>query len=83
MENFLLIVFWIIVAFYLLRLGARYLLPWLLRRFVKKMTERMSGTIKKEGEVSVKYNPVESPRIDPNEGEYVDFEEIKDTDKKK
>jgi hypothetical protein len=87
MEDFLLVVFWIIVAFYLLRLGLRFFLPRLINRFVRKMSERMSGTqqtkSKKEGEISVKYNPVETPRIDPDAGEYVDFEEIKDNNKKK
>lgn len=46
------------------------------------MTGSQPPRNRKEGEVSVKYSPVESPRIDPSEGEYVDFEEIKDTDKK-
>jgi len=37
-----------------------------------------SADSRKEGEVKVNYSSVESPRIDPNAGEYIDFEEIKD-----
>jgi len=83
MESFLLFVFWVLVAFYAFRLAFRYLMPWLLKRFFNKLQQNMSNAQqqakpRKEGEVNVNYTPVDSPRIDPNLGEYVDFEDIQD-----
>jgi hypothetical protein len=83
METFFLVIFWVIVIFYLLRLGFRYILPWAIKRFIQKMHNKMtgdqaSGGSRKSGEVKVNYSTVETPRIDPNAGEYIDFEEIKD-----
>lgn len=86
MEGFLLFIFWIILIFYLFRLFFRYGMPWLLSRYFRKMQEKMRDThqAKKEtkhGEVKVKMSGNDQPRVDPNIGEYVDFEEVKDNNK--
>ncbi|HOI31763.1 MAG: hypothetical protein RBR84_02415 [Bacteroidales bacterium] len=86
MEGFLLFIFWVILIFYLFRLFFRYGLPWLLSRYVRKMQEKMQGTHQakqkpKEGEVKVKMPGNDQPRVDPDIGEYVDFEEVKDNNK--
>lgn len=86
METFISIIFWTILIYYALRLVLRYLVPFLLARFVNRMQNRMSGFDQKdnppqqEGEVKVKFTPKDSPKSDPKVGEYIDFEEIKDND---
>lgn len=64
----------------------RVFLPWLLTRYVKKMTKNMnmqSGNVnssnkKKEGEINIDYipNSNKDKQNDVEGGEYVDFEEI-------
>ncbi len=89
MEKFLMIVFWIIFSFYLLRLIFRYAFPWLLARFIRKMAGNMQqqayrqqGTSPRdEGKVFVNTEDVNQQKIDPEIGEYVDFEDIKEPKK--
>ncbi len=89
MEQFLLVIFWIVVSIYLLRLALRYLFPWLVRRFIQKMVGKMSQqppanpytSRKKEGDIYVKTDKDDKPKIDPDIGEYIDFEDIKSNDK--
>ncbi len=81
--TFLMIVFWIILIFYALRLALRYVLPWLVRRYIRKMQRNMDAYNHQKsgdstGEMKVKAGKTEEPKIDPDAGEYVDFEEIKD-----
>jgi len=90
MEKFLMIIFWIIFTIYVLRLAFRFLLPWLLGRFIRKVAGNMQQQSpfqqqtyqKNEGEMYVKTDTTDKPKIDPEVGEYIDFEEIKETDKK-
>lgn len=87
MEKFFMIVFWIIFGFYLLRLVFRYLVPWLLARFIRKVAGNMQQQAnqytapKPEGTVYVNTEQAEKPKIDPEIGEYIDFEDIKESDK--
>lgn len=89
MEKFLLIIFWLILGLYLFRLAFRYLIPWFVARYIKKMTERMQqnhGNAKKNDEndgLNINYHQKKEPIIDPEIGEYVDFEEIKDNESSK
>lgn len=84
------IIFWIIFTIYLLRLAFRYLVPWIMTRTIRKMADRMKqdpysnqNQSKKEGEVSIRIPSEDEPKIDPNIGEYVDFEDIKENKKPK
>jgi hypothetical protein len=88
MEKFLMIIFWIILSFYVFRLAFRYLFPWLIARFVKKMANKMQqqayqgqNNQRHDEKVKVSYIREEEPKIDPNIGEYIDFEDIKDNEK--
>lgn len=83
MESFLLFIFWVIFIYYAFRLFLRYALPWLLARYFRKMQRNMGHAPdnrqkEQEGQVKVKYKETTQPRVDPDIGEYVDFEEIKD-----
>lgn len=85
MESFISFIFWAILIIYTLRLVFRYLFPWLLARFVKKMAKNMQQRghqnyppQQREGSVNINFKAKDEAKIDPNIGEYVDFEEIKD-----
>ena len=61
-----------------------------MRRFIQKMAGKMSQQPptnaytgrKNEGDIYVKTEMDDKPKIDPDIGEYIDFEDIKNTDKK-
>jgi hypothetical protein len=63
----------------------KFILPWMLKRFVKRMAKKMNipfeENVKKQkpGEVNIKYVPENKAQADANlsDGEYVDYEEIK------
>ena len=83
MESFLLFIFWVIFIYYAFKLILRFVLPWLLARYFRKMQRNMgqrpqSESHQQEGEIKVKYKDNSQARVDPDIGEYVDFEEIKD-----
>lgn len=87
MELFLLVIFWIIVVYYAFKLTLRYAVPWLVKRYIRKMQHNMdgfgqkhSGPQEKDG-LKVDPSGKAETRIDPDAGEYVDFEEIKDNPK--
>ncbi len=88
MEKFLTIIFWIIFTVYVFRLAFRYLFPWLIARYVKKMANRMQqqayqgqNNQSQDEKVKVSYIREDEPKIDPNIGEYIDFEDLKDNEK--
>ncbi len=81
-----------ICVIYLLRALARIFLPFLFKKVVSNMQEKMNnqqqayekynGNPKKpEGTISVDYvppvKPVKTPKLD-NAGEFVDYEEVKE-----
>ncbi len=84
--GFIKFVFFVIIIYYLFKLVARYVMPYLLSLFIKRAQDQMMGNMsansgtkntKKEGEVSVKTNPKKSPKAHKgNIGDYVDFEEV-------
>ncbi|MDP2237598.1 MAG: DUF4834 family protein [Bacteroidales bacterium] len=88
MEKFLTIIFWVIFTVYVFRLAFRYLFPWLIARYVKKMANRMQqqayhgkNNQSQDEKVKVSYIREDEPKIDPDIGEYIDFEDIKDNEK--
>ena len=87
MEKILTTIFWIIFVFYLLRLALRYLLPWLLARFMRKMARNMqqqaqsyewANQKKADNDVVVDTRQADKQKIDPEIGEDVDFEDLKE-----
>ncbi len=84
MERFFLIIFWIILFFYAFRLIFRYVFPWLLARWINKMSNQMGQKQntrtgpQNEGEVKIRSHGEDAPKVDPDFGEYVDFEDVKD-----
>ncbi len=86
MEALLKIVFILVLIYYAVVLSVRYLLPWLLGRFVKKQQEKFFGANQPFGnheDTDTPSNPGSKSkkshhRDDQSFGEYVDFEEIKE-----
>ena len=78
--------FLIIVAciyFFFLLVG-RYLFPWALRHFAKRLQKKMFGSqtdypdhSHDDGSVHINYQPETKKTFDDTIGEYTDYEEIK------
>lgn len=95
MEVFLNIIIFLVLAMLLAKLLFRYLAPWLLKRFVQKRMkefggefqnfeqENQSGEGKTYGDIRVDHVPQnDSRRKDVVDEEYVDFEEVDESELK-
>lgn len=87
MEALLRFLFVVILIYYGFRLVIRYVVPWMIARFMKKQQEKfnqMNGFAdtnynqKKDGEVNIKTRQAHKTKEDDNFGEYVDFEDVDD-----
>ena len=78
----------VLLVLYLLGyLMFRYVIPWLLKRWIRKAAQRMNPDYhnqmekdkRKVGEINIDYIPTEkdSKDDDKDDGEYVDYEEVK------
>ncbi len=86
MVGFIRTLLFIIFFYYLFKLIARYVFPFLLKKGVENMQKKQQQefdrfreeAMKREGEVKVetKGKPNRSTTTDDTEGEYVDFEEV-------
>jgi len=81
MVSFLKVIFIIFAIFWFLGLVGRYLLPFLLKRFITKMTNRFEeqnnfSNKRPDGEVII--TGKSKNKGNSLQGEYVDFEEVKD-----
>lgn len=74
----------IILVFYAIKFIGRLAAPFLVKKMADKMNEKFQGQQQKqeptkpEGEVTVDKQPTKESKFSKNEGEYVDFEDIKD-----
>ena len=88
----------LVIIYYSLKLIGRFVLPWLLKRLIKKMQTQQGGfsyggfnfgsnfgstyqqpTAEPEGKVTVQYQSKEKEKGKQTiEGEYVDYEEVKE-----
>lgn len=71
-----------IALLYIVRLIARLLLPALFQKIVNKAQQQQNGynnnyRTRPEGKIKVDYAPDNKPSVPDTEGEFVDFEEIK------
>ena len=89
MEALLNFIFIIIVIYLVFRLLGRYVLPYLVKRYVnkakknfyeKQQANRDNDYDKsKEGEVNIKYKKNQKSKSSKDElGDYIDFEEVED-----
>jgi membrane protein implicated in regulation of membrane protease activity len=85
------VLIWIILIYFALWLIWRVIVPFLLRRYFRKMERRFSEYARKSGqkmhrepgEVVIENIPEPEQSNNPKEGEYVDFEEIIEDSNKK
>ena len=71
----------IVVAFYIIGFIGRYLVPFFIKRQIKKFQNQQNNyqqtaNKQEEGEVTVNKQQKQSNIIDANDAEFVDFEEI-------
>ncbi len=85
MEALLRFIFIIVLVYYGFKLVARYVMPWVITRFIKKQQQKfndMNGVNNSnydptnEGEVHIKTKKTKSAKNDDDFGEYVDFEDV-------
>lgn len=81
MSTFLWIIVIFIILYYSFQLFFRYVLPWLLARFIRKQQEKFANMIQSNSpKDEMKVNKKKRNNIKSDDGtfgEYVDFEEIK------
>jgi len=71
----------IVVAFYVIGFIGRYLVPFFIKRQIKKFqnqqnNQQQASQQKEEGSVTVNSKGKQGNIIDANEAEFVDFEEL-------
>jgi hypothetical protein len=79
----------LLLIYLLVKLFTRYLLPYILKRFIRKTEERYKqqrkayeDQNKQEGDIRIEYqNKKQRSKKTDNLGEYVDYEEIDDEEK--
>jgi archaellum component FlaG (FlaF/FlaG flagellin family) len=72
--KFVLILF---VIFFLIRVFARYVLRSYVKNMQRNFNDRQNQqSQKKEGDVTINTKPQKEKKIDRDEGDYVDYEEI-------
>lgn len=79
-------IFWVILIYFALRLIWRYVVPFLLKRTLRKFERQFSGQAhqpydqSREGEVKIDYIPEKDPTPSNTKEpiEYTDFEDITD-----
>jgi hypothetical protein len=84
MAGFVRFVLIVLLVYLIASLFLRYIFPWVLRLFLKRMSEKTRkqyeqqdpGTGKKKGDVSINYKPKTKKVIDKDTGDYIPFEEV-------
>ena len=82
-------IFIILIIYFLFRILSRFVFPWIaawwLRRFERNFFERnphlRREEQRKEGEVHIDYMPPGTSKTGDDDGEYIDYQEIKENDK--
>lgn len=76
MARFLLILF---IIFFVIKIFTRYILRSYLKNVKQNFeNQQHQSNTKKEGDVTINTKPDQSKKIEKDEGDYVDFEEIKE-----
>lgn len=76
----------IFIVYYVIRLFTRYILPGLfvnymdnkMNEFKKQQKRQQQNMRKREGEVTVDYDPANNAKNKPSRGEYIDYVEVKE-----
>lgn len=86
--SFLRTILIILLIYYGARLIVRYVLPVFLKNYVEKKMGTFTSSSgqqqsnqhkkQKEGRVTIDYIPKADKKVENNEGEYIDFEEVKE-----
>jgi len=87
MEALLKFIFIVILIYYGFRLAIRYLVPWFIKRTMKKQQDKFSQmggfnnsgyNQTKEGDVNINTKRTQQSKEDDGFGEYVDYEDVDD-----
>ncbi len=85
MEGFLRFIFVAVLIYYGFKIAVRYIMPWVLTRFVKKQQEKFNNmnnysnyNTNTNNDIHVKTKSNHTHTNDTDFGEYVDFEDVDD-----
>ena len=71
----------LLAIYFIFKIVVRVIFPYVLKSYVEKkqreMFDQQQPPQKKEGEVTIEYAPEKKKKGDNDEGEYVNYEEIK------
>lgn len=73
------------IIYFIIWIITKRIFPFLLKKFINKMNnpsidgqnQFYDNKRKKEGEVTIDYAPKKEKKIDKNNGNYIDYEEVK------
>jgi hypothetical protein len=78
------------LVYFLISLFTRYVLPFVVRLLFHRMSNRVKRDYERqmrekrkkdrEGEITIRYKPGSEKRINPENGEYIDYEELGEED---
>jgi len=82
------IIIFFVLLYYLIKMFFRYVLPWLLRKYVKKQQEKFGQNAwgreePPEGEIKIKRPAQTKHKDDRDFGEYIDFEDVDNEEQEK
>lgn len=83
MDILLGIILFFVLFYYLFKLFLRYVMPWLLKRFVQNQQNKFYQqqgfqNDNQEGEVRIRKERAKKSKDDSGFGEYVDYEDVDD-----
>ncbi|MFW6327488.1 MAG: DUF4834 family protein [Bacteroidota bacterium] len=82
MIGFIRLLFLLLLIYFMIKFVTRIIMPFLLGSKYQSMNQGRKNTRqqyykKKEGEVTIDYIPKKKKKIGKEEGEYIDYEELK------
>ena len=78
MKFLLSLIIFFIITYYAVKLIGKALFPFIIKNLNKQYQSKDESGKKQEGKVNIKYSPNQKKFINDNEGEYINYKDIKD-----
>jgi hypothetical protein len=72
------LIFFAIIVYYSLKAIGKVFLPFIFNQPIQKSNNQQNYKQKREGDITIHFEPNKNNKYDNQIGEYVDYEEIKD-----
>ncbi len=80
MKFLLSLIIFFIITYYVVKLIGKALFPLILKNLNKQYQSKDESGKKQEGKVNIKYSQNQKKFINDNEGEYINYQDIKEDD---